>query len=312
MRALLASPGNAKALRRLILVACLLPAVASAEPRPEQVWLDGLVDRVITDLAAGRPLVVEVHVPLCDNSIIACGNARLGDGDNPDTNLYWATTPGFGAWFARKGNGWKRVLHHRGDATGDADIVAIDVHRRTIRTPAAWRRRGAPATYELALVIHGWRGKAIDRALAAYAADLSGGPSRVLELADGTKLHAGGAAQLVAWVGHNRLMDLDRYTWPAPGKAVTGTIAIACHTAAYMEQQVASATRVPLLMTRDLLFANAAPLEATVLAFASGGTYATMRGAAADAYAAVRKRPVAKITGAFTNPSDRRWLSHSR
>lgn len=294
-----------RALAMATVVLAMLAGPALAAPSTEDTWLASLVDRVVTDLEAGKPLVVEIHVPLCDNTIIACGNAKLGDGDNPDTNLYWATTPGFGSWFARKGSGWRRVLRER--ATGGEDIVATEAYRRTVPAPAAWVKRGAPRRFDVVLVIHGWRGKAIDRALAAYAADVSGGPARTVTLADGTSIAAGGAAQLVAWVGHNRLMDLDAYTWPKPGAAVTGTIAIACHTAAYMEDQVASATRVPLLMTRDLLFANAAPLEATVLAFASGGGYGKLRVAASEAYAAVRERPVAKIIGAFTNPSDARW-----
>jgi hypothetical protein len=304
----LPSAVSARGMRAAAVALCLvLPLTANAAPSTEDGWLAGLTERVVDDLAHGKPLVAEVHVPLCDNTIIRCGNPKLGDGDNPDTNLYWATTPGFGEWFARRGGGWKRVLHQRGTDTGNADIVAIDVYRRTLATPASWQKRGAPKTFELDIVVHGWRGKAIDHALAAYAADVSGGATRPLVLADKTTLAAGGAAQLVAWVGHNRLMDLDRYDWPKPGRAVTGTIAIACHTAAYMEEQVSSSTRVPLLMTRDLLFANAAPLEATVLAFAGGGSYTKMRGDAAIAYAAVQERPVAKIAGAFTNPSDTRW-----
>jgi hypothetical protein len=287
--------------------AILAAAVPARAETTEDSWLTGLTDRVVADLVAGKPLVAEVHVPLCDNSIIPCGNAKLGDGNNPDTNLYWSTTPGFGAWFSRRGSGWKRVLHQRGDATGSADLVAVDVYRRTITAPASWRKRGAPAKFELDLVIHGWRGTAIDKALAAYASDVSNGPARPLVLDDKTTLAAGGAAQLVAWVGHNRLMDVERYQWPAPAKTVKGTIAIACHTAAYMEAEVSGAARVPLLMTRDFLFANAAPLEATVLAFATGGSYARMRLDAATAYAKVRDRPVQKIAGAFTNPSDKRW-----
>ena len=291
----------------MLAFAILVAADPARAETTEDSWLAGLTDRVIADLADGRPLVAEVHVPLCDNSIIPCGNAKLGDGNNPDTNLYWSTTPGFGAWFSRRGSGWKRVLHQRGDATGNSDVVAVDVYRRTIATPASWRKRGAPAKFELDVVVHGWRGTSIDKALAAYASDVSDGSARSLVLDDKTKLAAGGAAQLVAWVGHNRLMDLERYKWPSPAKAVKGTIAIACHTAAYMEAEVSGATRVPLLMTRDFLFANAAPLEATVLAFAGGGTYGRMRLDAATAYAKIRERPVQKIAGAFTNPSDKRW-----
>lgn len=275
---------------RALLVLVALTASASAAPRTDE-WLAGLTERIVEDLAAGKPLVVEVHVPLCDNTIIACGNAKLGDGDNPATNLYWSTTPGFGVWFGRKGSGWRRVAVETAD-TGDKDVLEKRTYRRTLVTPAAWRKRGAPKQLTLEVVIRAWRGSAIDRALAAYAADISG---------------TGTSAQLVAFVGHNRLMDLDEYAWPAPGKDVKGIVAIACATAPYMKTQVSAATRVPLLMTSDLLFANAAPLEAAVLAFARGGGYAQIRRAAATAYAGVQKRPVEKVFGAFTNPADRRW-----
>lgn len=274
---------------RALLVLVALCSTASAAPADD--WLAALADRVIGDITAGRPLVVDVHVPLCDSSIIACGNAKLGDGDNPDTNLYWATTPGFGEWFARRGGGWKRTAALRGDATGDKDVLALVTYRRTLATPARWRTRGAPKTFDVEVVIHGWRGKAIDRALAAYAADLSGASP----------------AQIVAWVGHNRLMDLDHFDWPAPARDVKGAIAIACQTAPYMKDTVPAATRVPLLMTDDFLFANAAPLEAAVLAFGRGGSYAQIRHDAAEAYAGVQESTLAHVLGAFTNPGDKRW-----
>jgi len=297
----------------LACLACLVgvatpAAPAAAVPSAEEQWLDGLVARVTADLAAGRPLVAEVHVPLCDSSLIDCGNAKLGDGERLETNLYWATGPGFGVWFSRGGSGWKRVL--RQQVTGDADVLQVDVYRRTVAAPASWRRRGAPATFELDVVIRAWRGKAIDRALAAYAADMSGGPARALTLADGTQLQAGGAAQLVAWVGHNRLMDsAEDYPWPADGtgKSVQGTLFIACHTARYIEDTVVGPARVPLLATRDFLFSNAAPLEAALLAFASGAGYARMREVAVTSYAAVQQQPATRLGGVFSNPADRRW-----
>lgn len=294
-------------MRCVLLVLFALTVPAHAAPSTEDAWLASLADRVIEDAAAGKLLVVEVHVPLCDNTIIPCGNAKLGDGDNPDTNLYWSTTPGFGSWFARRGSGWKRVLKQTAGETDDKDVLAVHVYRKSVPTSAAWRKRGAPTRIEVDIVIHGWRGTAIDRALAAYAADVSGQGARRLTLTDGSQLEAGGAAQIVAWVGHNRLMDVDTYSWPVPGSTTKGTIAIACHTAAYMEENVPAPTRVPLLMTRDFLFANAAPLEAAVLAFARGGSYATIRVDAATAYAGIRKRTVKQVAGAFTNPADRRW-----
>jgi hypothetical protein len=284
-------------------------AASSAHAKATDDWLGELTAKVVKDVAAGKPLVVEVHVPLCQSGITACGNAKLGDGDNPDTNLYWSTTPGFGRWFDRKGGGWKRVLKATRDSgeTGDKDILELRVYRRTLSTSSAWRKLGAPKTVDVVLVIHGWRGSQIDRALAAYAADVSGQGTRTITLADKSTIDAGGAAQIVAFVGHNRLMDLDTYAWPEPGKETKGTIAIACHTSSYMKRDVTASTRVPLLMTNDYLFSNAAPLEAAVLAFARGGGYAAIRVDAATAYAGVQKKEVKRVMGAFTNPADRRW-----
>src|SRR6266545_925342 len=109
-------------MRPLLVLVVLLGLTGSASAATTDGWLSGLTDRVIADLAAGKSLVVEVHVPLCDNTIIACGNAKLGDGNNPGTNLYWSTTPGFGEWFARKGSGWSQVAVETKD-TGDKDVL---------------------------------------------------------------------------------------------------------------------------------------------------------------------------------------------
>ena len=288
-------------LRALVLVAAVAVLGTTASAKPTDDWLAALTDKVIADVTAGKPLVVEVHAPLCDSSIIACGNAKLGDGDNPDTNLYWSTTPGFGEWFARRGSGWKRVLKQSADATGDKDILAVHVYRRSITTPAAWRKRGAPKQFELDIVVHGWRGKAIDRALGAYAR-VSGKASELV-LDDNTR-SSGGAAQSSRSSGTTGSWTSTSSSGAAARRE--GHIAIACDTAPYMAQ-VPAATRVPLLMTSDLLFANAAPLEAAVLAFARGGGYAQIRKDATSAYADVQKETFKHVSGVFTNPSDKRW-----
>src|SRR5688500_11574745 len=108
----------------LVVVICLVASPASAG---ENEWLEDQRAEVIGDLAEGKPLVVQVHVPLCDNDVIPCGNAKLGDGDNPETNLYWATTPGFGRWFTRKKSGWTQVLDGDGATVGDDDVLDVRV-----------------------------------------------------------------------------------------------------------------------------------------------------------------------------------------
>ena len=297
----------------LIVAATLAsPRLAEAAPSVEATtWLADLDARVVADLAAGKPLVVQVHVPLCERTIIPCGNDRLGDGDNPRGNLYWATTEGFLGWFGRKGSGWKSVLTAKGDAIGEADVLDLRVWRRTVPASAAWRAAGAPRTVEVYVVAQAWRGTAIDRALSRYAEDLYGAHAQAITLADGKTLAAGGDAHVVAYVGHNRLMDLDAFDWRAIAargdQRSRGVIAIACHTAPYMQGVVPGPRQVPLVMTRDFMLASSAALEGAVMAFAKDGDYAAIRRGAAAGYADGGDKPLKRVFGAFSNPADKRW-----
>lgn len=302
-----------RALAAIVLVLALFaPRAATAAPSAEAAaWLADLDARVVADLAAGKPLVVQVHVPLCERTIIPCGNDRLGDGDNPRTNLYWATTEGFLGWFGRKRSGWKAVLKASGDAIGEADVLDLRVWRRTVPASAAWRAAGAPRTVEVYVVAQAWRGTAIDRALARYAEDLYGARTQTITLADGTTLAAGGDAHVVAYVGHNRLMDLDAFDWRAIAASgdqrSRGVIAIACHTAPYMQGVVPGPHQVPLVLTRDFMLASSAALEGAVVAFAKDGDYAAIRRGAAAGYADGGDKPLGRVFGAFSNPADKRW-----
>jgi hypothetical protein len=62
-------------------------------------------------------------------------------------------------------------------------------------------------------------------------------------------------------------------------------------------------------MTRDYLFANAAPVEAVVLTLLGGDGYQAMRVNAAAAYARVQETSATRVQGAFANPADRKWQS---
>lgn len=213
----------------------MLVGALLAHAATEDAWLGGLTERVVADLAADRPRVHD-H-PLWQRQ------ARRGR--QPRDQPLLGDHARVRRVVRAQGGGWKRVVRQRAGETGDQDILAVHAYRRSITAPAAWRKAGATKTFELDVVIHGWRGSAIDRALGPYVADADGQAARTLTFEDGATLDAGGAAQIVAWVGHNRLMDLDHYVWPAPAPTARGTIAIACDTASYMEADVPAATRVP-------------------------------------------------------------------
>ncbi|HZS38425.1 MAG TPA: hypothetical protein VFF06_16435 [Polyangia bacterium] len=276
------------------------PSRAGADPP----GLDALYDRVAKDARAGRPLVVQVHVALCDNHQLVCGGRGLGDGDDLEKNLYWATSGGLRGWFGRRGSGWTLAARERGARGG---VIETLVWRRRVEPSGALASRGVRAPFDVFVVADGWRGRAIDRAIDAYAADLFGAEPRAVALPDGTTLAAGGAAHVVAYVGHDRWMDRDDFAWPAPGGGpVKGTIAVACFSADYLAAVPAPA-RVPLLMTRDFLFAGSHSFEGAVRAFAAGESLAGIRVAAARAYADGEGKSFARVQYAFTNPSDAHW-----
>jgi hypothetical protein len=273
-------------------------------------WLAELQAEVAADLVAGEPLVVQVHVPLCDNDVLRCGGGRLGDGDDPGGNLYWATSGGFRGWFGRRGSGWKQVLVVRDP---QPDVLELRVWRRWVTPSRGLQARGVRRRFPVYVVAHAWRGEAIGSAMAAYAADLFAGPgeARRVALPDGTELAAGGGARLVAFVGHNGWMDVapSRFRWPrsVAGAPRRGTIAIACITEGYLVPAVPSPERVPLLLTRTLLFAGAHAFEGAVSAFAAGRDLAAIREGAVRAYATGQGKSPARVRTAFTNPADPRW-----
>ena len=66
--------------RGICILAVLALLTSPVLAQKQTLALDALYDAVAIDIARGKPLIVHVHVPLCESSIIVCGNAKLGDG----------------------------------------------------------------------------------------------------------------------------------------------------------------------------------------------------------------------------------------
>jgi len=283
---------------------------------PEETWLSALEGDVRADIAEGRPVVVQAHVALCDNSMIHCGGGGRGDGDDLARNLYWATSEGLVGWMNRPGSGWTQELRTSGEMIGEPEVLEIRAWRRTLPVPHSWSGPGTPATFVVHVVGFAWRGTAIDHALAEYLTDVFHNRPRIVTVRDPAEgrpiaLAAGGRARLVAWVGHNRLMDRAP-DWAGLARNPEtnfrkGTLAIACYSASYLRDKLSAPTRVPLLMTASLVMASSAAFESGVMAFLQGGDLRAIRERGAAGYAEGQHRPPASLRRAFTNPSDNRW-----
>jgi hypothetical protein len=185
-------------------------------------------------------------------------------------------------WLERRGSPWRRVAR-RG---AEGDVLETVVYEQRFAATGAWARRGVKAPFVVRLIAHAWRGRAIDGALDRFVHEL----------------YEGGA-HVSAYVGHNGWMDRETHLWPKRGGGgrVRGFIAVACLTRDYLQRALSGPTRVPLLLTRDLLFAGSHALDGAVTAFARGGSAADLRLGASRAYAAGEKKPLARVQTLFTN-----------
>jgi hypothetical protein len=264
--------------RRLLLVlfsalVTCLSARALANPwsaeRPE----------VLRDVANGRPLVVEVLVPLCSNRQIDCGGRAAGNPDNLATNLYWGAIFGARRFLERKNSGWERIELR--EQTGER--LERAVYRRFVGG-ALWGL--APdRRVEQIVVLQAVRGSAIDHAVESFWSLATTGGS--VEIVDAGKprllrLH------VVGYAGHNRLMDGMSLPESAPGSSgarALSSFVLACHSESYFGGSLRRAGSSPLVMTRALMAPEGYLLEAVLRGLGENDTRRALRARAVRAYA---------------------------
>lgn len=210
---------------------------------------------------------IAVFVGLCDNAtqgIVKVG-AKIGDGNKPDDNLYWGCSDGLKSYF-KASRRWK--LEKRETATGDERIL----ERLTFRHVSA----------KAVLVAEAWRGSNLkDCYLASEKAMLSG------------------ENQLVAFIGHNVLMDT---AIEAPAKKAVGktdAIVLCCISDRYFRERLEDAGVRPVLLTMQLMYPGSFILHDALEPWLLGKDRKALRTAAGAAYARSQKIKTAAATGVF-------------
>jgi hypothetical protein len=197
--------------------------------------------------------------------------ASLGNGLDADRNLYWGARYGLRSFF--RAAGW-RVMWRERPAAGDV------LERLLLAGP--WK--DAP----ILVLAEAWRGDRMAAALRTSMDWLSGGgPDQGAPGPDGATLAFGAAAGLVAFVGHDGLMDAPLEAPPAwhPDRGVREAVVIACASKAYFAEPLRQAGARPLVWTTGLLAAEAYSLEAALEGWARGEEVGAIRERAAQAYA---------------------------
>jgi hypothetical protein len=210
-----------------------------------------------------RAVELEVFVPLCDGSQLACGRGGAGDPRSLEANLYWGAAYG-AERFLKRAPGFQ-VRSRRDGVPGDAVLREVVLER----TAAQGER-------PVRLLLRAYAGDRIDDALEDFLRAAAGGST----------------ADLVVWAGHDRLMDrAPPDTRLAAGATPRPVAVLACESEKYFGPVLQSLGVKPIVLTRSFMAPEAYLLEALAATVASHGPTATgpIRAALVDAYARYQK-----------------------
>lgn len=175
---------------------------------------------------------IRVFVALADNASqgIAPVPAKIGNGDEAATNLYWGASEGFKSVFGRS-KSWKLEKT-------EADPSTEILERRTYKH----------SSQDCRLVGEAWRGKNIRECLEAFLAALHSTEYR-----------------LVAFIGHNGLMDVSipvstLKAVPQPPDAII----LCCISGRYFQPHLDAAKACPVLTTTQLMYPGSFLLRDTL------------------------------------------------
>lgn len=212
--------------------------------------------------------VIHVFVALADNvnQGIVPVSASLGNGDNPQTNLYWGAAFGIRTFFS-KNKDWQ-LLSVKPNPTATILERCIFKHRRTSHV----------------IVADAYRGKEIAQTTMDFLEAAAGKPGEKLKAGD-VEFHTGGSADLVAYIGHNGLMDFQLPSHPKRrDERQRRAIILACASKQYFNIALEQSGATPLLWTTNLMAPEAYVLSAAIDGWMRKETDEQVRLRAADAY----------------------------
>lgn len=215
---------------------------------------------------------VHVFVALADNEHqgIVPVPARLGNGLDPEHNLYWGAAAGVKTFFARSAD-WVLV---RCEPKPKPEVLerCILKHRKM----------------EVYLVADAYRGDEIRQAILDFFDAAAGASPETITLPPASHvvtLAARGGSNLVAYVGHDGLMDFQLPFLPRKkNENHRDAIILACASKQYFAEALRMTGAYPLLWTTNLMAPEAYTLKSALDGWAAGDTNQQIRERAAAAY----------------------------
>jgi hypothetical protein len=213
------------------------------------------------------PKVIHVFVALCDNESqgIVPVPKKIGNGNDPDNNLYWGCGYGVRTFFKQSAE-WKLVSKRK-------NVSAVILERLIFKHNSK----------DVFMVADGYKGDKIKLCTEKFFEDASGNCADTL-MHGQTIIHLG-QSSLVCYVGHDGLMDFSIDNYPKQkNNAKKDVIILACASKSYFSKGVKAAGANPLLWTTNLMCPEAYTLKAAIDGWLNNETSAQIHLRAATAY----------------------------
>jgi len=219
--------------------------------------------------AQGSLRIIHVFVALADNQHqgIVPVPAHLGNGEDPEHNLYWGSAYGVKTYFSRSAD-WVR-------------ITCKQKSKAAVLERCLFRHRSA----NVYLVADAYRGVEIRQAVADFLNAAWGGGGELLTVPNTPDLSIYGGANLVAYVGHDGLMDFQLSDLPQQkNQTHRDAVILACASKQFFAGPVRASGAYPLLWTTGLMAPEAYTLKSALDGWIEGQSNEQIRDLAAGAY----------------------------
>jgi hypothetical protein len=228
-------------------------------------------------LAQTSPRVVHVFVALADNKNqgIVPVSAKLGNGQDPEHNLYWGSAYGVKTFFSRSQE-WELLVQH---SKPKSEILerCIFKHR----------------SQNVYLIADAYQGNQIRQAIIDFLAAAAGAnPEKVTVKTSSlsVSLNGRGGANLVAYAGHDGFMDFQLAGLPRQANADhRDAIILACISKTYFAPALRTAGATPLVWTTGLMAPEAYTLKSALDGWILNEDAQRIRDRAAGAYSKYQK-----------------------
>ena len=210
---------------------------------------------------------IHIFVALCDNKYqgIVPVPPKIGNGQDPNSNLYWGCGFGIRSYF-KKSAEWKLISTSKPDSVLLERLVFKHVNKNYY------------------LVADAYNGKNIKKCTEDFLKSSSGQTNSVLEV-NSTTIGIAGNSNLVCYIGHDGLMDFELFeTFQNTDHKKRDVIILACYSKHYFAPHLKAANVNPCVWTTGLMCPEAYTVHDAITGYVNGETNEQMRTRAAKAY----------------------------